>query len=877
MARRISPGIYTSELQFTEVATEVSRTTPCLLGGATKGPVNTPTRISSEQELIRVFGLPVESDLGILTAIEFLKHGNSLVYIRVADSAVATALSPVLGKPIAVPGVQATGTVTLLAQPNDADIVTISDGPTSKIFEFDTSLAATGSVVFTGLPLDGETVIISDGFVARTFEFDTAAAATGSVTIAAGNAVDGDKITLIDAEGRTVVFEFDNNAALTGDVAVTIGATNLLSTTNLVNAINNHPTLRITAVDGGLGVTNLTQDLVGTAGNTVITETGTDISKVDFTGGENLAAGTPGNIPVLLGGTGNACATNLYLVIEAQTGFRLTASNGTPGTTSLVNDVPGAAGNVAIIEGLTNATATGMSGGTNAGITPGRVAVTIGANKAATAVNLRAAINAVANYNISAQENTVPANPVVNLLNDVATATGNVAITESTAGARIAVTGMLGGVTPAFGADTPVLNVSAFTPGSWGNEVQVKTQATTVMGAPVGRYDLLVMAPVDNAGTLQVVERFTNLTNDDASSRFVELVVNEGVRGEVRKSAYIVVEQVQPYEPNLGQTVTLGTTTAGADGISALTTADYIGTSSGAQATGLKAAENAERVNFNLLLIPGMSHKDVVAAMIATAVFRDDCMAIIDPPFGLTRDQVVEWHNGEAFTIPNAPVAPLDTNAACIPWSWGRTFSDYLEKNVWLPPSVGLVTVFAFADNNPGPWVAAAGHKRGVVKVYDELEIAPMLADRDILMGGNNRINPFVQFTTPTSDTIVFYGNMTLQRTPGPLQALHIKRMVLYLKQLVVEAVRFLHFDPNNAATRRDFEQLVNPFIQQLVNAGGLEQDSTVKCDEDNNPPEVRAERKMVGQLFLRPIDAAEIIEIEFAIFSTGVEFAEAQ
>ena len=873
MALRQSPGIYTSELQFSQVATEVSRTTPCILGAATKGPVNTPTRITSEQQLIRTFGLPVANDLGILTAIEFLKRGNSMVYIRVAGVSVETAQSNVLGKPVSVAGAHATGTVTLLAQPNDADIVTISDGTTSKIFEFDTALAATGSIVFTGLPTDGQTVIINDGFVARTFEFDTATAATGSVTFSTAAAADGDKITLIDSAGRTVVFEFDTNAALTGDVAVAPGADETESAANFATAVNLHPTLDITAVDAGGGVVNLTQGTVGTAGNTAITETGTNIAKVDFASGENLTAGTPGNIPVLLGASGNACATNLFNAINAQTGFRITASNGTPGTVSLVNDVAGTQGNVAIIEGLSNATATGMSGGTNAGVTAGRVAVAIGATKAATATNLRAAINAVASYNISAQENIVPANPVVSLTNDVQTATGNVTITESTSGARVSVAGMTGGVTPAFGADTTVLRVSAASPGTWGNSLRVRTQTTTVMGAPAGRYDLLVEAPVDNEGTMQVVERFSNLTNDSASARFVETVVNEGIRGEVRLSTYITVATVQPYEPNVGQTVTIGTLTAGADGISDLTTASYIGTSSGTIATGLKAAENAERVDFNVLCIPGMTHKDVIAAMFSTAQFRDDCVTLVDPPMGLTIAQVVDWHNGDAFEIPNAPTAPLDTNVGIMAFAWGRTYSDYLKKNVWLPPSVGVLSVFAFGDKNPGPWLAPAGHKRGLIDVYDRMEFSPMQADRDVLLGGNNRINPIVEFISQAGESFVFYGNRTLQRGPGPLDSIHVKRMVIYLKKLVVEAVRFLHFDPNNPQTRRDFEQLVQPLINALINAGGLEADSTVKCDEDNNPPEVRAQRKMVGQLFLRPIAAAEVIEIPFAVFSTGVEF----
>lgn len=875
MAQRVSPGIYTSELQFTEVAVEISRTTPCILGGATKGAVNTPTRVTSEQELIRTFGLPVEGDYGLLAAIEYLKRGDSLVYLRVADAAVASAVSSVLGKPIATAGVKATGSVTLLAQPNDADTVVISDGTTSKTFEFDKAVAATGSIAFTGLPSDGETVIISDGFVARTFEFDTATAATGSVTIGAGNAADGDKVSLTDAAGRTVVFEFDTNAALTGDVAVAIGATPALSAAALVSAINLHPTLAITAVDGGSGVVNLTQDIVGTAGNTTITITevsGTDLSKTNFSGGENLTAGTAGNIAVLIGADATACAANLAAAIEAQTGFRISATAAT-GTVTLTNDVPGTAGNVAIVEGLSNATATGMSGGTNNAITAGRVAVAIGATKQATATNLRAAINALANYNISAQENAAT-NPVVSLTNEVETATGNVTITESTSGARISVSGMTGGVTPAFGSEIAVLTVTAATPGTWGNSVRVRTQATTVMGAPAGRYDLLVEAPVDNEGTLQIVERFTNLTStDSASPRYVETVVNEGVRGEVRASTYITVAVAQPYEPTAGQTITLGITTAGADGISALASTDYIGTSSGLTPTGLKAAENAERVDFNVLMVPGNSHKDVIAAMIATAQFRDDCVVLVDPPFGLTRDQAIDWHNGDGFEIPNAPTAALNANQAIVYWPWGRVFSEYLKKNIWLPPSVAAITVFAFADNNPGPWLAPAGHKRGVVEVFDRIEVSPMLADRDLLLGGNNRINPLVEFIDQSGSSIVLYGNVTSTRTPGPLDAIHVKRMVIYAKKLIATAVRFLHFDPNDATTRRDFEQLVNPILQGIQNARGLTR-FVVKCDEENNPPEVRAQKKMVGQILLQHIDASEIIEINFALFQTGAEFS---
>lgn len=873
MAQRVSPGIYTSELQFTEVAVEISRTIPCIIGGASKGALNTPTVITSEQELIRNFGRPVDGDYGLLAAVQYLKQGNQMVYLRVADSGVATSVTNAEGRPVATAGVKATGSVTLTANPQDGDTVTIDDGPAAaKVFEFDTAVAATGTVVFTGLPSDGETVIINDGFIARTFEFDTATAATGSVTIAVGNANDGEQVTLIDSAGRTVIFEFDNNAALTGDVAVQVGAANTDSAENLTQAINNHPTLDITAVNAGAGVVNLTQGTVGTAGNTTITETGTDISAVSFTSGEDLAAGTAGNVAVLIGADGNACATNLAAAVEAQTGFRISAS-ATTGTVNLTNDVPGAAGNVAIVEGLTNATATGMSGGTDTGVTGSNIAVTIGTTAAASATNLRAAINAQSNFNIDAVEDLTGANPVVNLTNSVETAAGNVTILESTSAARITVAGMSGGVTPAFGSSIDVLAVSAATPGSWGDAVRVTVQASTLFGAPVGNFDILVEAPVDNKGTLQVVERFLNLQQTDANgARYVETVVNEGVRGEVNPSSYISVSALQPYNPDPA-TFLLGVDTAGADGISALTSTDYIGTASGGVASGLKAAENAELVDFNVLLIPGVSHQAVISAAIATCEFRGDAVYLVEPPFGLTVQEVVDWHNGDAFAIPNSPTAAIDSNVAIVSWPWIRVFSDYLEKNVWMPPSVGLATLFAFGDENPGPWLAVAGHNRGVLPFGTKIEYSPLQAERDLLLGGNNCVNPFVQFVTNLESSFVFYGNETAQRLPGPLDAIHVKRMVVYAKKLVATAVRFLHFEPNDPVTRRNFEQLVNPILQAIQDGRGLER-FVIKCDDENNPPEVRAQKKLVGQILLQHIDASEVIEIEFALFATGAEFA---
>ena len=84
-----SPGIKVREVDLT-----VGRIDPsspgigAIVGPFSKGPVNLPTLITSEQELIDVFGKPDTSNNLYeywLTASSFLSYGGSLRVVRVAS------------------------------------------------------------------------------------------------------------------------------------------------------------------------------------------------------------------------------------------------------------------------------------------------------------------------------------------------------------------------------------------------------------------------------------------------------------------------------------------------------------------------------------------------------------------------------------------------------------------------------------------------------------------------------------------------------------------------------------------------------------------------------------------------------------------------
>lgn len=766
----VSPSIIAREFDFSTFASVIGLARPAFIGGATKGPLNTPTLVRNATELIEKFGPPVSNDYGILSAIVYFKKGDNLLYTRVTDGSEATA---------------------------DRDIPG-TDGGTAAV-------ASTGTIVFDGNnnPTDTETITIYDG--------SDQVNATGTITFTGStNPADTDTVTI---GGR--VYEFDNNASITGDVAVTIGADAAETRDNLIQAINSDPSATVTAEDTTSGDEEVTVTAIqpGTQGNAI-----------------TLASAGGGNEP-------------------AVSGANLTGGDdGTDYTFEFDDDSSVGAGNIGVL---------------------------IGATAADTMTNLIAAINNAA-IEITAEDTTTTV-PEATLTNDTPGVDGNIDITET--GANITVTGMSGGSDAVPGSATTVMTVFAKSPGTWGNNIQVLFRATNVPGAPAGNFDMLVYAPPAEKPTDPVAlqEVFSNLSLTTGDDRYIETVVEDGIVGEADPSEYVEIDVLSTGTPTAA-TYQLGSGggTAGADGISSLASANYIGTYAGPNSTGLQRLRNADRFEFNILVVPGVTHTDVIDEMIDVTNERGDAFVIVDPPFGLDTDKIIDWHNGlgAAHSIPNPPASALDDNYSALYWAWQKTFDETLGKEIFLPPSGFISANLSANDRSDGPWFPAAGFVRGVTDSI-EAEYSPDLSERDRLIGegSGNRVNPITEFPALGEGATIF-GNRTLQRTESALANIHVRRLVLHAKKLVASTTKVLVFDPNDPITWKRFTQLVNPILEGIAARRGLEEFS-VKCDETTNPPAQRRKKIMNGQITLKPYNVVERLVIDFVIQATGTDFDE--
>lgn len=79
----ISPGVFLEEIDKSYFTANSSSIAVGIVGGARKGPVGVPTLISTKNELISVFGEPINSDYGIYAALQVLNSTNKVYYQRV--------------------------------------------------------------------------------------------------------------------------------------------------------------------------------------------------------------------------------------------------------------------------------------------------------------------------------------------------------------------------------------------------------------------------------------------------------------------------------------------------------------------------------------------------------------------------------------------------------------------------------------------------------------------------------------------------------------------------------------------------------------------------------------------------------------------------
>ena len=423
-----------------------------------------------------------------------------------------------------------------------------------------------------------------------------------------------------------------------------------------------------------------------------------------------------------------------------------------------------------------------------------------------------------------------------------------------------------------------------------------------------GTFTLLIRRGDDTSKRKIILEQYNNLTLDPNSNNYIAKVIGDQVytmkdsgttdpflqlsgsyanrsnliRVEVNRTTYNYLDANGNIRDN-ALTASLpaaisGTFAGGSDGTvvhpkqfnDEITNTNTQGFNLGVAGSGKTAYEDAiyllknqDEYDINLLCLPGLidnfaNHSTILTTALTAMEDRADAFLLIDP---------VEY--GATIGTAVSKAESRDTNYAATYWPWVKIPDADLGRNVWVPASTLIPSVYAFNDRVAAPWYAPAGLNRGALDIAVQTERKLTQSNRDTLY--ESAVNPIATF--PNAGVVV-YGQKTLQKKASALDRVNVRRLLIAAKKFVASATKFLVFENNTAATRNRFLSIVNPYFESVQQRQGLYAFKVV-MDDTNNTPDVIDRNEMRGAIYLQPAKTAEFIIIDFNILPTGASFPE--
>jgi hypothetical protein len=286
-----------------------------------------------------------------------------------------------------------------------------------------------------------------------------------------------------------------------------------------------------------------------------------------------------------------------------------------------------------------------------------------------------------------------------------------------------------------------------------------------------------------------------------------------------------------------------------------------------ARSTGIYSFANPEVFDITLLATPGFSSGPVIAQSLAMCEGRGDCLYIVDPPFGLRPQQVVDWHNGMLFSDLRAA---LNSSYGALYWSWVEIFDQFNGGTIFVPPSGHVAAVYARTARETELWFAPAGLNRGRLLTALDLEFNPTQGERDLLYGFNNAVNPLVNFP---QDGITVFGQRTLQRKDSALDRVNVRMLLIALKKALIPLLRNFLFEPNDRVLWRQVQNSIEPTLDDIRARRGLTAYQVI-VDERNNTPIRRDRNELWVSVLIKPTRAVEFIVLNLVILRTDQSFA---
>ena len=293
-----------------------------------------------------------------------------------------------------------------------------------------------------------------------------------------------------------------------------------------------------------------------------------------------------------------------------------------------------------------------------------------------------------------------------------------------------------------------------------------------------------------------------------------------------------------------------------------------IGDASEDPKTGMQALDDPI-LNIGIALVPGIYTQSVQNALITLAETTQNFLALVAPPLAIgTVQNAIDWSNGKSSSTAGSRNSAINSSYAAIYWPHVKIFSTFDGKDRFLDPTIFAARQMAYTDAVADSWFAPAGFRRGRLTKPSETEVKLNQGDRDSLYSGGNVINPIVNFP---QQGITIFGQRTTQRNPTALDRINIRRLMIYIRKIILLSTQRFVFEPNDEFTWAEIEGVLNPFLDDIRRRRGITEFRVV-CDETVNTP-IRVDRnELWTKVLVKPTKTAEILIFEINLTNQSAQ-----
>lgn len=267
---------------------------------------------------------------------------------------------------------------------------------------------------------------------------------------------------------------------------------------------------------------------------------------------------------------------------------------------------------------------------------------------------------------------------------------------------------------------------------------------------------------------------------------------------------------------------------------------------------------------YTIMLNAGYTANSIQKEMITIAEARSDCIAILDAPSDKQEANELRLYRVNELDIDSSFAAMYTPDIEIEDIKTG--------ERRFIPPSGPVGATYAYSDRLTQGIGAPAGLNRGHVRMAIGLRHYYTIPHQELLYKvGINYIQD-----KPLVGPVVM-AEETLQVKKSVLSSVHARRILNLIKTGMVDGLDYTLFEPNTEYTRFQAIQLGETLLDPMTDEGGNKglYDYKIKCDSDNNTPEVIDADQLAYDVYLKITRVVKGILVRGILTRTGAQFDE--